>query len=161
MRKRFRWLALCVLTATTASACAVEQQEQMKTPEDYYAMGERIGRCTAFFNFTIQGAVKGGKQDIAANLAQRREDWALATEVFLGLGHAADAKAAGQTIMDAEVNRLHARLDANQDKEATFNQMLADYHKQCDPLESWRYSAVMALRDSIRNGEVVRPSPQR
>jgi hypothetical protein len=150
-----------VLTATTASACAVEQQEQMKTPEDYYAMGERIGRCTAFFNFMIQGAIKGGKQETVANLARRREDWALATEIFLGMGHATDAKAAGQTIMNAEVARLNAHIEASQKTEATFNELIADYHKQCDPLEPWRDGALMAVRESIRNGAIVQPSPQR
>ena len=158
MRTKLRCLALCLAAPIGVHA---QSPDLPKTAEGYYAMGEQIGRCAAFFSFTIQGALKGGKQDAAANLAQRRAEWSLATEVFLGAGHAADAKATAQTIMDAEVNRLQARLDANPNKEATLNQMIADYHKQCDPLESWRYGAVMAARESIRNGEVVRPAPER
>lgn len=158
MRKQLSCLALWL-----AAPIGVHAQipEQPKTPEGYYALGEGMGRCAAFFTFMIQGSQKKNDQDALANLAQRRGDWTLATEVFLSFGRAADAKAAGETIMAAEVNRLQARLDANSNKEATLHEMIDDHHKQCDPLESWRYGAVRAVQESIRNGEVVQPSPKR
>ncbi len=158
MRQQLRCIAFCVLTLAGIGARAIEQP---KTPEGYYALGEQFGRCAAFFSFMSQGALTAGKQEMAANLAQRRGDWSLATVVFLGFGHAADATGAGQTIMDAEVNRLQARFDANPDTAAILLEMIADHHKQCDALESLRDGAVAALKKTVQNGVVVRPAPER
>ena len=158
MRKHLSCIALCLAAPIGAHA---EAPDQPQTPEGYYALGEKFGKCAAFFSFMSQGALKAGKQEMAANLAQRRGDWSLATVVFLGFGHAADATGAGQTIMDAEVNRLQARFDANPNTDAILTEMIADHHKQCDPLEPLRDGAVEALKRSIQGGVVVRPTPER
>ncbi len=141
--KRLRLIALCVTTLTSASGMTAELP---KTQADFYALGEQLGQCAAFFTFLSRESMKHGNPDNAQELAERRTNWRLGSVMLLGFGHAQSPESAAQSVEDAQVNKLQARFDAGS---ATVNDMIADHKRQCEPLESIRDGAVEALRNSL------------